>query len=230
MPSSYTTTIICLANSKKPGGRCVAGKTIQNSRFGGWVRPISTRPGGELSHLDRQFSDGVEPALLDVISIDMLSKASHAYQPENLTINEREYWRHVRRATFKEALAAVDPQQPDLWGTSFDSSYSGTNDRVPVANAASFNYSLRLVKIDDLRIEVSAEGASFGNMKRRLRGHFTYSRQRYAFSITDPLVEAQYLAGQDGSFKVGNALLCASLGEPHKGYAYKLIASVILPP
>jgi hypothetical protein len=187
-----------------------------------------------LSHTDRQFSGGVEPALLDVIDIDMLSKASHAYQPENHTIDERAYWRRVRQATFSEAMSAVDPRQADLWGTSFGSSYSGTNDRVPVANAASFNYSLRLIQVDDLRIQVSAEGTAFGNMKRRLRGHFTYSHHHYALSITDPLVEAQYLAGQDGSFNVGNALLCVSLGEPHQtqgqSYAYKLIASVILPP
>jgi hypothetical protein len=72
-------------------------------------------------------------------------------------------------------------------------------------------------------------------MKRKLRGHFTYSEQPYALSITCPLVEAQYLAGQDGWFDVGNALLCVSLGEPHQNqpgqtYAYKLIASMILPP
>jgi hypothetical protein len=230
LPSGYTTRIICLANSRKPGGRCVAGKAIQNKAFGEWVRPVSARAGGELSHADRQFSGGVEPALLDVISIDMLGKASHPYQPENHTIDERAYWQLIRRASFNEALPAVDPRQPDLWGTTFGSSYSGTNDRVPVANASSFNYSLRLIKVDDLRIQVSAEGAAFGNMKRKLRGHFTYSQHHYALSITCPLVEAQYLAGQDGSFDVGNALLCVSLSEPHQGYAYKLIASVILPP
>lgn len=230
LPSGYTTTIICLANSRKPGGRCVAGKAIQNNTFGGWVRPVSTRSGGELSLPDRQFNGGVEPALLDVIGIEMLGKASHPYQPENHTIDERKYWRLVRRASFNEALSAVDARQPDLWGTSFGSSYSGTNDRLPVANASSFNYSLRLIPVDDLRIRVSAEGASFGNMNRKLRGHFTYSRQHYALSITCPLVEAQYLAGQDGWFDIGKALLCVSLGEPHQGYAYKLIASVILPP
>lgn len=230
MPSGYSTTIICLANSRKPGGRCVAGKVTQNSKFGAWVRPVSARSGGELSHLDRQFNGGAEPALLDVIEIAMLGKAPHAYQPENHTIDDTRYWRRVRGATFNEARSAVDRRQQDLWGTSFGSSYNGTNDRVPVANAASFNYSLRLVEVTDLRIHVSAEGAAFGNMTRKLRGHFTYSQQPYALSITCPLVEAQYIAGQDGWFDVGNALLCVSLSEPHQGYAYKLIASVILPP
>jgi len=235
LASGYTTTIICLANSRKPGGRCVAGKAVQNNKLGGWIRPVSARSGGELSDSDRQFNGGVEPALLDVIDISMLNKASHAYQPENHTINDRAYWRRVRKASFNEALSAVDPQQADLWGTSFGSSYSGINDRVPVATAPSFNYSLRLIEVDDLRIHVSAEGAAFNNPARKLRGHFTYSHHHYALSITDPLVEAQYLAGQDGWFDIGNALLCVSLGEPHQNqqgqtYAYKLIASMILPP
>ena len=194
-----------LANSRKPGGRCVAGKAIQNNMFGDWVRPISNRPGGELSNLDRQFNGGTEPALLDIIHIDMLRRASYAYQTENHAIDERQYWRHVRRAKFGEACSALDPLQADLWGVSFGSSYSGVNDRVPLANAPSFNYSLRLIKVDDLEIHVSPEGAAFGNMKRRVRGYFSYSGHKYALSVTDPLVEAKYLAGQDGSFNVGEA-------------------------
>jgi hypothetical protein len=34
------------------------------------------------------------------------------------------------------------------------------------------------------------------------------------------------LAEKDGEYKVGNAILCISLGEPYKGHTYKLIAGV----
>jgi hypothetical protein len=214
---------------QKTGRALRRRKAIKNNRFGKWVRPVSSRPGGELSSLDRRYSGGAEPALLDIIDIDMLAPAPHAYQPENHTIDGQAYWRLVRRAGFAEALSALDPPQPDLWGTSFDSSYSGRNDRVPIASAPTFNYSLRFIGVDDLRIHVSAEGATFGNMNRRLRGFFTCGHNSYALSVTDPLVEARYLAGLDGWFGVGRALLCVSLGEPHQGYAYKLIAGVILP-
>ena len=234
MPSNYIVTIICLANSRKPGGRCVAGKGIQHSRFGEWIRPVSARPGGELSHLDRQFSGGIEPSLLDVIAIPMQGKASHAYQVENHTIDDQIYWQHVRKSSFTEARSALDAPQPDLWGTSFGSSYSGINDRVPESIAPSFSYSLQLIEVHDLRIQVSAEGVSFGNMKRRVRGYFSYSHNHYALSITDPFVEAEYLAMQDGTYIVGQALLCVSLGELHQTsngvFAYKLIAGVIFPP
>ena len=52
---------------------------------------------------------------------------------------------------------------------------------------------------------------------------------RYRLAVTDPIVESKYLAGNDGTYDVGNAILCISLGEPYKGYAYKLIAGVIVP-
>ncbi|MBV8458540.1 MAG: hypothetical protein JO122_18225 [Acetobacteraceae bacterium] len=124
----------------------------------------------------------------------------------------------------------MDMVQADLWGTSFGSSYSGINDRVPISNASSFNYSPRLIEVNDLRIHVSAEGAHFGNMKRKVRGYFTYSGHGYALSVTDPVMETQCLAGPDGWLDIGKALLCVSLGEPHQGYAYKLVAGIILRP
>ena len=34
--------IVCLANSRKRGGRCVAGKELlADGRAGGWIRPVS---------------------------------------------------------------------------------------------------------------------------------------------------------------------------------------------
>lgn len=125
-------------------------------------------------------------------------------------------------------MKAIDAAPRDLWSISF-SSYSGINDRVPLASAPGFNGSLRLIKVSDLRIVVSAEGASFGNMKRRLRGYFTYQNNRFALSVTDSVTESKYLTGQDGDFPVGEALLCVLLSEPYQGHIYKLIAGVIKP-
>ncbi len=227
-----TKTIICLANSRKMSGRCVAGKALLSNGFGDWIRPVSSRPEKELSAYDRHY-DGTaqpEPALLDVIEIDFLGKDPHPYQPENYLIDDRIYWRLSRKATFAEALRAVDPMQPDLWGLSSYSSYHGQYDRVPIADAPSFNSSLQLIRVDDLRIRVRAEGANFGNIKRNLRGYFTYSGNQYAIMITDPIIEADYLTRPENTYPVGVALLCVSLGEPYQGYAYKLIAGVILPP
>jgi hypothetical protein len=78
-------------------------------------------------------------------------------------------------------------------------------------------------------ISIEVEGAAFGNGKRKVRGHFTFDRVKYTLAVTDPVVERKYLAGPDGEFTVGPATLCISLGEPWNGYAYKLIAAVILP-
>lgn len=48
--------------------------------------------------------------------------------------------------------------------------------------------------------------------------------------MTDPVVERQYLGGENGEFNVGNAILCISLGEPYRGFTYKLIAGVFKKP
>jgi hypothetical protein len=213
-------------------GRCVAGKAVNGNRFGDWIRPVSSRPDKELSAYDRHYyaRAQVEPALLDVIEIDFLGKDPHPYQTENSSIDDKVYWVFIRAATFVEALQAVDPPQPDLWGLSFDSSYHGRYDRVLLADASSFNYSLRLIRVNDLRIRVCAEGANFGDRKKKLRSYFNYSGNEYALTITDPVIESQYLPRPEDTYPVGEALFCVSLGEPYNGYAYKLIAGIILPP
>ena len=226
MPT-YSKTILCLANSWKHGGRCVAGKVFTQPGFGEWVRPIGTVDGGAVSYADRQYDGGGDPALLDIINITMSGPSPHLYQPENHKIDDNWYWRLENRAAPAVLSRMLDPIQRDLWGASH-SSGGGVNDRVPEADAPRFGYSLRLISVSDLTIRVAVENPTYTN-KKTVRGYFTYSGHRYALGITDPIAKATYISQPLATYSVGNAILCVSLGEPFNGHAYKLIAGVFLP-
>lgn len=47
--------------------------------------------------------------------------------------------------------------------------------------------------------------------------------------MTDRPVEDRYLKGPDGSYSIGEAVLCIILSEPFNGYTFKLAAAVITP-
>ena len=107
MPAKYKKTIICLANSRKLAGRCVAGKEIAGSTIGAWIRPVSSRPTGELSERERRFLNGQDPKLLDVIAVSMVEPRPHAFQTENHLIDDRYYWIKHREATWDVLKAAL---------------------------------------------------------------------------------------------------------------------------
>jgi hypothetical protein len=195
-----------------------------------WVRPVSDRQGKELSIEERHYEGRIEPSLLDVIDIIFLRSDPHDYQSENQLIDPNYYWSNAGHGTYVEAERLLDPLESDLWGLSPDNSYHGQYDRIASAEASSFGRSLRLIAVDDLAIRVRAEGATFGNMKKKLRGYFTYSGNGYALTVTDPTIEGEFLSRSEDTYPVGPALLCVSLSEPFDGYIYKLIAGVILPP
>ena len=49
-----TKRIVCLANSRKLSGRCVAGRVFDGHEVGEWVRPVSARQNEEVSEYERQ--------------------------------------------------------------------------------------------------------------------------------------------------------------------------------
>ncbi|OOO17851.1 UNVERIFIED_ORG: hypothetical protein BTE55_32440 [Rhizobium sophorae] len=222
----YSKTILCLANSRKISGRCIAGRELSKGQLGAWIRPVSARLNAELSEEDRRFENGRDPRVLDIIRIPMIEPKPHAFQVENHLIDAEYYWTLEGRGSWQQAIGALDNPLKPLWDNT-SSSYSGLHDRVAEANASPADGSLRLIEVDDLQITVAVEGAEFGNGKRKVRGRFTHGGVQHYLSITDPPVERQYLLGANGVFPVGKALLCVSLSEPFNGWTYKLIASVI---
>ena len=48
--------IVCLANSRKLNGRCLAGKEFGGKGVGTWIRPVGAREHGEVSEYERTVS------------------------------------------------------------------------------------------------------------------------------------------------------------------------------
>jgi hypothetical protein len=225
---SYTKTIVCLANSRKISGRCIAGKEITDAGYGEWIRPVSSRPTGEISEYERRFEDGEHPQTLDVITIPLVKHHPHHYQQENHLIDDGYYWEKERTIGWGELGSIADNVPNEIWVNGY-SSYNGTNDRIPEDVANSLENSLLLVQPDTLAISVSVEGAEFGDGKRKVRAIFSLNGHQYKLAVTDPKIESIYLKKEDGRYNIdaSKVYMCVSIGEPYNEYCYKLVASII---
>ena len=213
--------IVCLANSRKLGGRCVAGIRLDG---GGWVRPVSSFSDGTLYPFQYRLNDGSTPQLLDVmeIGVDIPRPASH--QPENWLIDGTR-WRLLRRPGTEEEISVIwdhVTEDPLLFGN--------RRDRVPENQEV--EYSLALVKVRDLRWRITTNIRG----ERQTRALFTLGDVQYDLVVTDCVIEQNLNGLGYGIHPIHSApgftpnqevLLTISLGEPLKGYCYKLVAGII---
>jgi hypothetical protein len=217
--------IVCLANSRKLNGRCLAGKEFGGKGVGTWIRPVGAREHGEVSEYERQYQDGSDPKILDVIDVPLLGHQPKDFQQENWLLDPDYYWEKAGRATWADLSKLADPIGP-LWIDGIHT-YNGLNDKIPLAQAGSIGSSLRLLHVGGLAVSVFKPGEAFGNPKRRVQGRFKYGGREYHLWVTDPVYERAFLSKPDGDYKLGESFLAVSLGEPHNDACYKLIAAII---
>lgn len=220
-----TRRIVCLANSRKPSGRCVAGLEIAGSDRLGWIRPVSSRPHQEVSEYERQYEDGSDPAVLDTIDVPLIRHVPDAFQQENWLLDPGYYWQKVGVISWRDLLSLPDPVEP-LW-VDGHSTYHGRNDKIPEHIAAALGSSLRLIHVTSVQLRVFAPGAAFDNPKRRVQARFNHASARYALWVTDPRYERRFLAQPDGTYGLGECFMTISLGEAFDGATYKLGAAII---
>lgn len=217
--------IICLANSRKESGKCVAGLRTDGK---GWIRPVTEE--GPLTWRHYILHDNSAAKVLDVISINLKKPKPRTYQPENWLIGKLP-WRLVARPAPQKYLQFIDryiTPGPELFGN--------TSDRVPVSSFAQkpAAASLSLVAPANLswKITISQKGA------RQARAIFALQQAHYDLVVTDlqweqrlsSLSPGHYSGRQVGLSDHDRVLLTVSLGRPFQDYCYKLAAAVIVLP
>jgi hypothetical protein len=222
---NFVERIVCLANSRKISGRCVAGKRTENHS---WCRPISGRAGHEISELDRRYQDGNTAKLLDVIGIPCAETRPHDHQNENVLIDDRFYWEKLGRASWEDICGLVE-HDAGIWADGF-SAYYNKNNRVPEVLIDEAGGSLRLIELNEIVLHAGPKAPDFGNMKPIVRASFEYKGEEYKLDMTDPMFERACLEKGTGEYHLKSVIACISLAELHTdGYAYKLVASIITP-
>lgn len=227
---SIVKRILCLANSKKMSGRCIAGREVLSASLGSWIRPVSARQTEEVSEDERQYQDGSDPRVLDVIDIPLLHHQPRTCQKENWLLDPAYYWTKVRNIGWEELQLYVE-NPTTLW-INTRSTYHGANDEILQTEADTLPNSLFLLRLPALELRVFAPGAAFENTKRRVLADFRHRNIQYAFWVTDPIIERDYKARNDGTYTLGECCVCVSLGEPFQKPSgewcrYKLVAAVI---
>ncbi len=229
--AAETVEILCLANSRKLQGRCIAG--LRTDGGSGWVRLVAANGDGTLFPAEYRLPGGAEPQLLEVLQIPCAGPKPAPHQPENLRIQRVPWQRGAcpSPGVVQALLEAHLSKSPLLLGNFGDKRDYAQIMLKPAAE------SLTLIAPDDLlwRIQPSPRGA------RQTKADFRLTRTPYCLSITDPvwtqklahLPYGVYPKDAAGIPAADRVLFTISLSEPTdwNNHCYKLVAGVlVLPP
>lgn len=224
-----TFEIICVANSRKLRGRCVAGLRTDG---GGWIRPVAPGEDGTLFGQHYILDDGSEAQILDLIRIEVSKAEPQAHQPENWVIGNTQ-WKLLARPALPrhiKLIARSVESGPALFGDYSDRmDFKSLSDN-PISS------SLCLIRPEKIWWQITTSYTG----RRQTRAIFNVSGHLYDLVITDPVWEKR-LSFLDYGVHTREAaklednldiLFTISLGEPMPSdkQCYKLVAGVILLP
>ena len=167
-------TIVCLANSYKHGGRCIAGIDIDS---GAWIRLHGNSPHGALCACEYALDDGSEPRLLDVIEVELHYAIPTDSHPEDWHIAPMGWHLDERpaNAAHMQKITATASHSATIFGCHSDRIAVRDIKRIPLRS------SLVLICPDELRWCIREDRG-----KRKYRALFKSHHVEYDFSFTDP--------------------------------------------
>ena len=214
--------IICMGNSYKNGGRCLAGIEIQNTASGvsivknnyglpKWIRPVMANGDNGLPEcMVGSFT------MLDILSVDVTDTVPTGSHCEN-----------VHFASIKKVGRLGQNSQNlnplcDTWHTMI---FGNRGKAVPNEVFENGDYSLMFIKPESPVITMQYD--DYGHEKYRIQ--FIYKGNQYDFPLTDTryINELRSRTKTCGGRNTGDLYLTLSLGVNHYDWHYKLVAGVI---
>lgn len=190
----YSREIVILANSRKHGGRCIAGIDMETNE---WIRPINdvvVRPDPTVfmpNDFGSYFGETFGPLLRDIVKIGFTKKNPLRHQPENELI-DRKKWFKAGRLSIPSLKRLKDTNECD-W--IFDCEYP--TDRIPADkiqnNPISTSLTLLHLNRADHEPMIRHTTTQAGHLQTRLA--FDYEDHRFDLSLTDvtyPILKKNY--------------------------------------
>ena len=214
---------ICLANSYKRGGRCIAGVEIVTNNSGvwkpvrnddgrpRWIRPIAKTTYGEIPNF---VAEGIE--LLSVVKLKDVVPCPEQAHVENV------YYSRMEQCDYNISLEPSILNQ--LIDSKHQSIFHNRGRAVSAEMLMSINYSLMLIHPDK-----ASAYRDENREKSKNRMKFTYYGVEYDFPITDPSFLEEFKREPERYDNIPDVYLALSLGLEFEGWHHKLVAGVIIP-
>ncbi len=213
------TRFVCLANSFKEGGRCLAGIELDANNnplivngHPKWIRPICNTPHGEVhTHLVSHIN------ILNIIEVEITTSLGiNNYQSENVYFRENSL-RVVGNYNSLDLDRLCDNRN-----LIFGNRGKAVSDEV----IKSTTFSLMFIKVNTF--EVIEKTYEDNPNRPQIRLVFSYKENQYDLPVTDPVFLHSYQSNPHFLENCNQIYVSLSLAVEWKGWYYKLIAGIIL--
>lgn len=211
---------LCLANSRREGGRCVAGIDLGTDK---WVR-LAKSDGSPFSAFEISYKNDESPRPLDKIKIRVIKPQVSYFHPENWIVDKRFRWEKIGQDSLKALSQYTDKSTLPFFKDPCNCCSAKDLQNTPL---------LRSLMLIHKKPVIFRKTWSEWKKQPQIRARFTYKGNDYDLVVTDDEWEnifkkpkGPYWDFGDYTFN-GSLYLVIGLGEDFKGRHYKLIVSVI---
>ncbi len=214
---------VCLANSYKRGGRCVAGVEVscgENGRFRivcnddgspRWIRPVADTQYGEIP-----TSSANNILILSLVKLTNVKPCPSTPHTENVRFSTMECCKPPIQPIVDTLRRFVDNKHRSLFSTK--------GKAISSKLLAGVNYSLMLIHPENAEAYIDEN-----REKSKNRMRFTYLGEDYDLPVTDPFFLEQFKQQPEIFSSIDDVYIVLSLGLEYEGWHHKLVATVIIP-
>jgi len=214
-------TIICLANSKKYGERCIAGIEVIRKPRGGWQivknegRPKWLRPVSDSGHGEVKESEVKDIGLLNVVEFQAIRACGIGYQSENILFKKGSLRQiSLIGCTTKNLDVLVDKTCSNLFGDH--------DKKISISDIQKVNHSLVFVKVERVQIYYPVV---YKTMNPRAK--ITFRGKNYDLPVTDVNMIFKLYENPNWLKDKKNLYCTFSLGVHFEGFHYKIAAGIL---